>query len=102
MKKVIVFVLSIGCSLVSYAQSFELMPGTERVFMDAQYLKFFDSNTRVSLFSRARATAEYTEQQTDLFTGAYLNYTIKSGFGGTVLGRISSNNSGIDVGIHYF
>lgn len=78
------------------------MPGTERLFMDAQYLKFFDTNNRLSLFSRARATTEYTEQKTDLFTGAYLNYTTKSGFGGTVLGRISSMSSGIDAGIHYF
>lgn len=85
-----------------FGQSFELMPGTERLFLDAQYLKFFDEGRHVSLFSRARATAAYNEQQTDLFTGAYLNYTTKSGLGGTVLGRISSSSSGMDVGIHYF
>ncbi len=83
-------------------QSFEGMAGTERIFIDAQYLKFFDAESKVSLFSRARATAEYDEQKTDLFTGAYLNYTTRSGFGGTVLGRISSTNAGIDAGIHYF
>ena len=78
------------------------MPGTERVFVDAQYLKFFDTDRKLSLFSRARATTEYNEQKTNLFTGAYLNYTTKSGFGGTVLGRISNFASGIDAGIHFF
>ena len=78
------------------------MPGTERIFIDAQYLKFLDANNKFSLFARARATAEYDEATTDLFTGAYLNYTTKSGIGGTVLGRISSNNAGIDAGIHFF
>lgn len=86
----------------SSAQSFEFMAGTERIFIDAQYLKFFDEQNKISLFSRARATAAYKQQKTDLFTGAYLNYTTKSGIGGTVLGRVSSANSGVDVGIHYF
>ncbi|KXX67138.1 hypothetical protein [Flammeovirga sp. SJP92] len=31
-----------------------------------------------------------------------MNYTTNSGFGGTVLGRISSNNAGVDAGVHYF
>lgn len=84
------------------AQSFEVMPGLERIFMDAQYLKFFDEEHQVSLFSRARATAEYTEQSTNLFTGAYLNYTTKKGLGATFLGRVSTLGSGMDVGIHYF
>ncbi|GEM_PF-927994 len=85
-----------------YAQSFEVMPGTQRIFIDAQYLALFNNSPGFSLFSRARATTEYDEQTTDLFIGAYLNYTTKSGFGGTVLGRISSFNSGVDVGGHYF
>ena len=70
--------------------------------MDAQYLKFFDVDKKLSLFSRARATAEYGAQNTDLFTGAYFNYTTKYGMGTTVIGRISSAASAIDVGIHYF
>jgi len=86
----------------SKAQSFEVMPGSQRLFIDVQYLKFMDKGKRVSLFSRARATAEYDRQETDLFTGAYLNYTTKPGIGGTAIGRISSNSSGVDVGIHYF
>ncbi|MBD0404434.1 hypothetical protein [Flammeovirga sp. EKP202] len=99
------FLFFILFSLFSYAalgQSFEVMTGHQRIFIDAQYLKFFENKNRFSLFSRARATAEYDENKTDLFTGAYLNYTTKSGFGGTVLGRISTNSAGIDAGIHYF
>ena len=102
MKKAALLILFIGIHLTTKAQSFEVMPGTKRVFIDAQYLKFVDSKKRVSLFSRARATAEYDEQATNLFSGAYLNYTTTSGFGGTILGRISSSSSGIDAGIHYF
>ena len=102
MKKYLVLIVPLFYCCVNFAQSFESMIGAKRVFIDAQYLKFFDAENRISLFSRARATAEYNEQKTDLFTGAYLNYTTESGFGGTILGRISSNNSGIDAGIHYF
>ena len=83
-------------------QSFELMPGTERIFVDAQFLQYFDAESKISLFSRARATSGYEEKETDLFTGSYLNYTTSSGFGTTLLGRISSSNSAIDTGIHYF
>lgn len=90
------------CSYKMSAQSFELMTGTKRLFIDTQYLNFFNNERRVSLFHRARATTVYDAQETDLFTGNYLNYTTHSGFGGTVLGRISSNNSGIDTGIHFF
>ena len=102
LKRLCLFILFIIFCANTKAQSFEIMPGTKRMFVDAQYLKFFDIENRISLFSRARATAEYDEQNTDLFTGAYLNYTTSSGFGGTILGRISSNSSGVDAGIHFF
>ena len=102
MKNNILFLLVVGLNLTLHAQSFELMPGKERIFIDAQYLKFFDSNRRVSLFSRARATTSYDSQTTDLFTGGYLNYTSKSGLGVSTIGRISSNSSGLDVGVHFF
>ena len=82
-------------------QSLEIMPGTERVFADAQWLKFFDSARKWSLFSRTRATVDY-EDNTNLFSGAYLNYTTSSGVGGTVLGRISNGGAGSDVGAHLF
>lgn len=82
-------------------QSIELMPGTERVFADVQWLKPFDDEFRWSIFSRSRVTVDYNEN-TDLFTGAYLNYTTTSGFGGTVLGKVSSNGAGGDAGVHFF
>jgi len=87
-----------------HAQSFELLLGTERLFIDAQYLSYFEGqgNNKWSLFSRARATSAYDAQSTDLFMGGYLNYTTAKGFGATVLGRISSFNAGIDVGPHFF
>ena len=77
------------------------MPGTERIFLDVQWLKAFDQQYRWTLFSRSRATVDY-EENTNLFTGAYVNYTSKIGVGGTVLGRISTLGSGADVGVHYF
>ncbi|MEM6800852.1 MAG: hypothetical protein AAF696_05580 [Bacteroidota bacterium] len=102
MKKLLLFILSFFTLSSIHAQSFEIMPGTKRIFIDAQYLKFLDTHKSFSLFSRTRATAAYDEQATDLFTGAYFNYTTKSGFGGSLLGRISSRNSGVDIGVHYF
>lgn len=86
----------------SFSQSIEVMPGTKRIFVDAQWLKPFDKEYTWTLFSRSRATAEYDSINTDLFTGAYLNYTTKIGVGATVLGRISNSSSGMDLGIHYF
>ncbi len=83
------------------AQSIELMPGKERIFIDAQWLKTFDDQRRWSLFSRSRATVDY-EEQTNLFTGAYLNYTTSSGLGATLVGRIATAGAGADAGIHYF
>ena len=102
MKRTLLLLIFVGSYFYMKGQSLEIMPGTERVFIDAQYLKFLDGAKKVSLFSRSRATSSYTNGATDLFTGAYLNYTTTTGFGGTVLGRISSNNAGIDAGIHYF
>ena len=95
----LVFLLAIQ---LGFGQSFEVMPGTERMFIDAQFLSFFDQQKKVSLFARARATTEYNRSTTDLFTGAYVNYTTKYGIGGTVIGRVASSNAGLDAGLHYF
>jgi len=86
----------------AFAQSFELMAGTKRVFFDVKIIKIFDGHENWSLLNRSRATAEYDEYNTDLFTGTYLNYSTNAGFGGTLVGNISSTNSGFDVGVHYF
>ena len=96
-------ILIFAFAINAYTQSFELHLGFERIFIDAQYFALVEDVRGLSLFSRARATAEYkSNSETDLFTGTYLNYTTNSGLGGTILGRISSLNSGIDAGIHYF
>lgn len=102
MKRVLILLaIPLFLSLKASAQSFEFMPGTERVFIDAQWLKTFDEEREWSLFSRSRATVDYDEQ-TNFFMGAYLNYTTRSGFGGTVLGRISTLGAGGEAGIHFF
>ncbi len=98
-----------GCALallwaipiMGLSQSFELMTG-KRVFIDAQFLTVLGSAASWSMFSRARATAEYDRPTTQLFSGAYLNYTRPSGLGLSAVGRISSSGSGMDVGPHYF
>ncbi len=85
----------------SWGQSLEFMTGTEGLFLDAQWLRPLDKSAKTTLFSRSRASADY-HQNTNLFMGAYLNYTTKTGLGGTILGRISSLESGADAGIHFF
>lgn len=103
MMKIRFLTFSLGLLVVFIikGQSLELMPGTERVFVDAQWLTFFDQGHKWTLFSRSRATAD-NEENTNLFTGAYLNYTTGSGLGGTLVGRISNLGSGGDLGVHFF
>ncbi len=96
----IVTFLALSVSNVS-AQSLELMPGIERVFADVQWLKAFDLEQHWTLFSRTRATVDY-DNNTDLFSGAYLNYTTNIGLGTTLVGRIADSGAGADLGIHYF
>lgn len=99
--KLSTFIFLILLPLGLQSQSLELMPGTQRLFADLQWLKPFDKEFRWTLFSRTRATVDY-ENNTDLFSGAYLNYTTKSGIGGSLVGRIGANGVGSDLGIHIF
>ena len=101
--KHILLILSIACLAFAKvsAQSIEFMPGTEGVFVDVQWLRTFDKANKWSLFSRSRATVDYNEQ-TNLFTGAYFNYTTRSGVGGTMLGKIATSWAGGDAGVHFF
>jgi len=101
MKEIVITLFLAIISLPAISQSFEVMPGHERLFMDAQYLKFFNEKKDWSLFSRARATSTYNDGVTDLFSAGYLNYTSKSAFGVSLTGRISSLNSGFDLGPHF-
>ena len=83
------------------AQSLEIMPGDKRVFADVQWLKGITPNYRWTVFSRTRATVDY-DGNTDLFSGAYLNYTTSSGVGLSLVGRIASSGAGADIGPHFF
>ena len=102
MRFISVFLLSFFFLSPVQAQSFEVMAGNERLFIDAQFLRFFDQKKNWSLFSRARATSNYEGDNTNLFTGGYLNYTSKKGLGGTLVGRIATANAGMDIGAHFF
>lgn len=82
------------------SQSYELMPSSEYVFADIQFLKPFDKQYRFTLFSRTRIEVDY-EEQVSFFSGAYFSYTDKSGFGTTVLGRVNNAGAGADFGIHF-
>ena len=82
-------------------QSLEIMAGNKRVFADVQWLKFMGSKKGLSLFSRTRATVDY-DDNTSLFTGAYLNYTTGSGIGASIVGKIADTGGGADAGAHIF
>ena len=97
----LMLILQMVAGTSARAQSFEVMPGTKRLFIDAQWLKAFDDGYRWTLFSRSRATADYKDN-TSLFSGAYVNYTFAGGFGLTLLGKIADSGGGGDAGVHYF
>ena len=82
-------------------QSVEIMPGTQQVFADVQWLRWFDDEKSLSLFSRTRATVDYSNQS-DIFTGGYLNYTTSAGIGPTMVAIVGRNGAGIEGGAHYF
>lgn len=83
------------------AQSLELMPGTERLFMDLQWLKAFDKNYKATLFSRTRLTLDYNNSP-DIFNGTYINYTSNLGIGPSLIAAISESEARGEAGIHYF
>lgn len=84
-----------------HAQSLEFMAGHKRLFADMQWLRFLDNQHHWSVFCRSRATVDYNNN-TDLFTGAYINYTTKSGLGASIVGKITSTEGAIDAGLHIF
>lgn len=102
MKKILVLVFF--ASLLNWsdalAQKLEFMAGDKELFADVQWLRPFDKDYKWTLFSRSRATVDY-ENRSNLFTGAYFNYTTRIGIGGTIVGRISTLSSGGDIGVHY-
>ena len=102
MRIILAILISIIYWSTASAQSFEVVLGTERVFIDAQFLKAIDSEKRWSFLSRTRATIEYDDEANSLFTGGYLIYASKSGLGATVLGRIVPSGFDVDAGISFF
>ncbi len=91
------------CSFILWetnGQSLEIMPGTERLFADVQWFKPIGEDPSWTVFSRTRATV--TDGNANLFSAAYLNWTSKSGLGTTLLGSISNNGNGMDLGVHFF
>jgi len=78
----------------------ELLPSTEYVFADIQFLEPFDRAYRFTLFSRTRMQIDY-KGQVNFFSGAYFSYTQKKGWGTTFLGRVNNAEVGADGGIHY-
>lgn len=83
------------------AQSLEVMPGSERLFVDVQWLKTFDGERRWSLFSRTRATVDY-ENTTGLYFGNFVNYTGKTGLGASLIGSATATGAKSELGVHYF
>ncbi len=103
MKHPFAFVFTLFLSLQINAQNFEVMPGNNFVFTDVQFFKSFDKKYQTTLFSRTRARITYDDEKgVDFFSGAYLNYTTKSGIGGSVIGRINNIGFDLDVGIHFY
>lgn len=100
------FILIISFFSISHldAQSIEVMPGNNFVFTDIQFFKSFDKQYRMTLFSRTRARLTYNDDENGInfFSGAYFNYTFKSGLGGSIIGRINNFGSDADTGIHFY
>ncbi len=86
----------------AFSQSVEVMPGTERVFTDVQFIEpVVPNNRHWTLFSRTRSTLDYNNA--NLFQAGYFSYTSNSGLGGSVVGSISTNNGGgYGAGVNYF
>ena len=98
---ILAFMVLLCVSAESQAQSLELMAGHERIFADVQWFKALASESKWSVFSRTRATVDY-ENNTNLFSGAYLNYTGNTGLGASLVGKIGQSGAGADAGIHLF
>ncbi len=104
MRKYILLALALLSFIWATSQSVEFMPGNNFVFADVQFFKPLDKKYRSTLFSRTRARLGYKSEESgvDFFSGLYMNYTSKSGFGGTIIGRADNLGSDMDLGVHYY
>lgn len=86
----------------AFGQSIEIMPGTENVFVDVQFLKPLKQNDyRFSVFSRTRGIVDY-ENNANILSAAYVSYTSKPGVGFSLIGSMSSfSGASSAVGVNY-
>ncbi len=74
------------------AQSIELMPGTENVFVDIQFMEnMSDSSFKYIVYSQTRAIISQ-ENNATMSTVVFFNYKSKLGLGATLASRITSGN----------
>lgn len=85
----------------AFAQSVELMPGSEYFFADVQFFKPLDQQFRTTFFHRTRVQLDY-ENQTSFFTAGYFNYTTSSGLGPSLVNRLDNSGGNLDLGVHYY
>ncbi len=100
--RIVIIILLIFISKTSIAQSIEVMPGTENVFVDIQFLEdMSDSNFKYVMYSQTRAIINQ-QNEANLSTVVFFNYKTKLGLGTTIASRITNNNgaSGI-LGLSY-
>ncbi|MCI5055300.1 MAG: hypothetical protein MRY83_04275 [Flavobacteriales bacterium] len=77
---------------VSMAQSIEVMPGTENMFFDIQFLKpLQEDNYKFTVFSRTRGIVDY-ESNANILSAAYVSYSSKMGLGLSVIGAVNSGS----------
>lgn len=87
---------------LGHAQSLEVMPGHEGVFLDVQFFKpVVSSHPSWTIFHRTRAQLDY-EGNSDLLSAIYANYTTPWGPGLSVIGSVGNNGSQSALGLHYF
>ena len=79
-------------SKFSFTQSIEIMPGTDNLFFDIQFLKPLKKNDyKFTVFSRTRGIVDY-ESNANILSAAYVSYTSKIGLGVSIIGAVNSSN----------
>lgn len=86
-------------TLIAKTQSIELMIHEDGGFGDVQFLKPLSKDYKWTIFSRTRLNTDF-KANNNLLSALYLNYTTKSGIGGTLLGAVGNNSTSSGAGIH--
>ncbi|MEO0405218.1 MAG: hypothetical protein AAF193_10135, partial [Bacteroidota bacterium] len=100
--KVLISIIVLLMASSSFAQSIEVMPGTENTFFDIQFLKpIKKGDYRFTTFSRTRGIVDYGGNA-NILSAAYVSYTSKIGLGTTAIGYVNSDSGpGIAGGINF-